>query len=118
MQAAVDIFKALCDKTRLRILALLTNGELCVCDITAVLGMPQSTVSRHLARLRAAGLVTARRNNVWMHYSLAEPNDELTRAINLMVYGSVIETKEARADARKLQEHLTDKRISGVDACA
>jgi ArsR family transcriptional regulator len=71
-QSAVEelenVFKALADGTRLRILALLGNNEVCVCHIHDSLGLPQPTVSRHLAYLRKSGLVEARRDGVWMHY--------------------------------------------------
>jgi len=66
-----DAFKALADRTRLRILALLGNNEVCVCHIHDSLGLPQPTVSRHLAYLRRAGLVSARRDGVWMHYRVS-----------------------------------------------
>jgi ArsR family transcriptional regulator, arsenate/arsenite/antimonite-responsive transcriptional repressor len=69
------MFKALGDDTRLRIVALLTQGELCVCHLEDVLEVPQPNVSRHLAILRTAGLVEARREGTWMHYSLAERED-------------------------------------------
>ncbi len=65
------IFRALSDRTRLRILNLLQAGELCVCHLVAVLDAPQPTVSRHLAYLRKAALVTARKEGLWMHYRLA-----------------------------------------------
>ena len=65
------IFRALSDRTRLRILNLLQGGELCVCDIVAVLDVPQPTASRHLSYLRKAGLVVARKDGLWMHYRLA-----------------------------------------------
>jgi ArsR family transcriptional regulator len=74
-KAAVDelenLFKALADKTRLRILALLGDNEVCVCHIHDSLGLPQPTVSRHLAYLRKSGLVAARRDGVWMHYQVS-----------------------------------------------
>lgn len=71
MLETVHLFKALADETRLRILALLlSNGELCVCDIIAALRQPQSTVSRHLAYLRKTGWVTDRRCGIWIYYSL------------------------------------------------
>ena len=74
-RAAVDelesLFKALADATRLRILALLGNNEVCVCHIHDSLGLPQPTVSRHLAYLRRSGLVSARRDGVWMHYQVS-----------------------------------------------
>jgi ArsR family transcriptional regulator len=68
---AKAIFRALSDRTRLRILNLLQEGELCVCHIVCVLDSPQPTVSRHLAYLRRAGLVVARKEGLWMHYRLA-----------------------------------------------
>ena len=66
-----NLFKALADKTRLRILALLGNNEVCVCHIHDSLGLPQPTVSRHLAYLRKSGLVATRRDGVWMHYQVS-----------------------------------------------
>ncbi len=69
--SADRIFRAFADRTRLRILNLLTPGELCVCDLVRVLGHSQPKISRHLAYLRKAGLVTARKEGLWMHYSLA-----------------------------------------------
>jgi ArsR family transcriptional regulator len=66
-----EAFKALADRTRLRILALLGNNEVCVCHIHDSLGLPQPTVSRHLAYLRRSGLVAARRDGVWMHYRVS-----------------------------------------------
>ena len=65
------VFKALADKSRARILKLLEEHELCVCQIREVLGLKQSTVSKHLSVLRNAGLVEARRNGTWAFYSLS-----------------------------------------------
>ncbi len=68
---AIDLFRALADKTRLRCLALLTaEGELCVCELTAAIGLSQPKVSRHLATLRIAGIVDDRRNGQWIYYRL------------------------------------------------
>lgn len=75
MRKIVQRFKALSDETRLRILALLSNGEMCVCDLMAILDLPQSTVSRHLAYLRNAGWVEDRRQGVWMYYRLFDDNE-------------------------------------------
>lgn len=72
MKKLSRLFKALSDETRLRIFALLCQGEMCVCDIMAVLDLPQSTVSRHLAYLRNHDLVEDRRQGLWMYYRLAE----------------------------------------------
>jgi ArsR family transcriptional regulator, arsenate/arsenite/antimonite-responsive transcriptional repressor len=65
------LFKGLADETRLRILALLRDGEVCVCHIHGALQLPQPTVSRHLAYLRRSGLVEARREGIWMHYQIS-----------------------------------------------
>lgn len=76
-----EVFRALADRTRLRILALLAGGEICVCEIHESLNLPQPTVSRHLAYLRHTGLVTGRKQGLWVHYSLAEPEDPVVRAV-------------------------------------
>jgi ArsR family transcriptional regulator, arsenate/arsenite/antimonite-responsive transcriptional repressor len=78
--ALTGLYQALADTTRLRILAILAQqapdgGELCVCHIHDSLGVSQPTASRHLAYLKRAGLVTARRDGVWMHYRLVRPAD-------------------------------------------
>src|SRR5574341_224338 len=69
---AERLLKALADQTRLRIAVLLSHGELCVCDLTEVLQLPQSTVSRHMAVMRASELVSDRRANRWVHYRVTE----------------------------------------------
>ena len=75
----VQIYQCLCDATRLRILNLLNDGELCVCHFQEILGEPQVKVSKHLAYLRARGLVVARKDANWMIYSLpGEPSRELS----------------------------------------
>ena len=76
-----DAFKALADRTRLRILALLGNNEVCVCHIHDSLGLPQPTVSRHLAYLRRSGLVAARREGVWMHYRVSTSLDPAVQQV-------------------------------------
>src|SRR5918999_1989869 len=75
-----DMYGALADATRLRILGLLADGEVCVCHIHEALRLPQPTVSRHLAYLRRSGLVQARRDGLWVHYRLVEPADPSARA--------------------------------------
>lgn len=73
MKLHAQLYKALADETRLRILALLlSEGELCVCDIIAALKLPQSTVSRHLSYLRKTGWVTDRRCGLWIYYSILD----------------------------------------------
>ena len=68
LEALTKVYAALADPTRLRILSLLGDGEICVCHIHASLDVPQPTASRHLAYLQKSGLVEARRDGIWMHY--------------------------------------------------
>ena len=75
------LFQALADPTRLRVINLLSTGELCVCYFVAILGEPQPKISRHLAYLRDAGLVSARRDGKWIHYRLARPSDAAAAAV-------------------------------------
>jgi ArsR family transcriptional regulator len=77
MKQYVDLFKALSDETRLRIMVLLSEEELCVCQIEAALELPQAKVSRHLTVLRYAGLVKDRRDGLWIYYSLTEPRNKV-----------------------------------------
>jgi ArsR family transcriptional regulator len=74
-------FQALADPTRLRIINLLGDEEVCVCDLATALGTHNPGVSRHLAYLRKAGLVSARRSGTWMHYRLTEPANLHARVI-------------------------------------
>lgn len=69
------IFRALSDETRIRIVALLSHGELCVCHIENALALGQSNVSRHLAVLKAAGVVDSRRDGTWVYYRLVTQDD-------------------------------------------
>lgn len=72
MRNLVKVFKALADETRIRLLKLLQQRELCVCELVQALDMTQSRVSRNLGILRDAGLVKDRRDGLWVHYSLSE----------------------------------------------
>lgn len=69
------LFLALADKTRLRLLNLMCEDEICVCYFTEVLGESQPKISRHLAYLRNAGIVSARREGKWMHYGIKMPQN-------------------------------------------
>ena len=76
-----SLYMALADKTRLRLLNLMRSNEVCVCFFTEVLGDSQPKVSRHLAYLRNAGLVEARRDGKWMHYSIIWPEEAAARRV-------------------------------------
>jgi ArsR family transcriptional regulator, arsenate/arsenite/antimonite-responsive transcriptional repressor len=75
------LFMALADKTRLRLLNLMRDEEVCVCFFTEVLSESQPKISRHLAYLRNAGLVESRRDGKWMHYKIIEPVNEIAANI-------------------------------------
>ncbi len=84
MHELTNIFKALSDETRLRIIKLLEQGELCVCDITAALDMVQPKVSFHLNALKEAGLIRDRKQGRWIHYRL-DTSDMFKRFLVLAV---------------------------------
>lgn len=79
LQQMEMFYMALADKTRLRLLNLMSGGEVCVCFFTEVLGESQPKISRHLAYLRNAGIVKARRDGKWMHYSIDPPSDNAAK---------------------------------------
>lgn len=99
-----QLFEALADRTRLRLLNLLSHGEICVCYFTAILGAPQPTVSRHLAYLRRAGLADARREGKWMHYRLAEPADATAARILEAVVTELGHDPQMQRDSESLRK--------------
>jgi ArsR family transcriptional regulator len=101
------LFKALADRTRLRILGLLLGGEVCVCDIHEALGIPQPKASRHLAYLRRAGLVADRKAGLWVHYRLADPGDPIVEtilagAVHCLGHVPGVKTAEPAATRKRL----------------
>lgn len=99
------LFRALADRTRLRILGLLRAGEICVCDIHESLGLPQPTVSRHLAYLRNAGLVVARKDGLWVHYRLADPDDPVIKTLLDAVAHALGHVDSGKRDQKRLAAH-------------
>ena len=99
------VFSALADDTRLRILNLLNEGELCVCDIIKVLGEPQSKISRHLAYLRRAGLVQGRKEGLWMHYRLSRSTSKVYKALLKSVCCCRSEFEEFGKDMKALNKN-------------
>ncbi|MCX6903985.1 MAG: metalloregulator ArsR/SmtB family transcription factor [Verrucomicrobia bacterium] len=99
----VQIYRCLCDETRLRILHLLQQGPLCVCHFQEILHLPQVAASKHLAYLRRAGMVEAHRHEQWMIYSLpVSPNRELD--LQLSCLQDCAQTEPVfRADLRRLE---------------
>jgi ArsR family transcriptional regulator len=96
------MFRALGDPTRLRILSLLIQGELCVCDIVSTLRMPQPTVSRHLAYLRDSELVESRRDGLWMYYKLSAPQTRFEKKLIECLSCCVDEVPQLARDAKQL----------------
>lgn len=97
-----NLFKALADRTRLRILALLQAGEICVCDIHGSLNLPQPTVSRHLAYLRKSGLVQGRKEGLWVHYRLAPLPDPVAQTLLEAVSHALGHLDAGEKDRRRL----------------
>ncbi len=112
----IQIYQCLCDLTRLRILNLLHQGELCVCHLQEILEEPQVKVSKHLAYLRHHGLVESRREANWMIYRLpAKPSRELTANLACL-QDCVAENAVFRRDTEKLGK-LSGKSTKGALRC-
>lgn len=95
-------FAALADRTRLRLLNLIGNDEVCVCYFVEVLRTNQPKISRHLAYLRRAGIVAARREGKWMHYRITEPADEQAARVFTEVRAWLAEDREMQRDSERL----------------
>ncbi len=95
-------FQALGDKTRLRLLNLMGDQELCVCYFVEILGGPQPKISRHLAYLRNAGIVSARREGKWMHYRIITPPHIGATQILRQTLDWLKEDKAMQADRARL----------------
>jgi ArsR family transcriptional regulator len=95
-------FQALGDRTRLRLLNLMRDDEICVCFFVEVFKTNQPKISRHLAYLRNAGLVSARRDGKWMHYRVTKPTDAQARKVFEDVMAWLAEDKEMQRDRERL----------------
>jgi ArsR family transcriptional regulator len=114
MRNAVHIFKALSDETRLRILKLLEDGELCICKIMEILNMKQSRVSRHMGVLKNAGLVVDRRDGKWVHYSLIlKPANFYCKEI-IHLLEKCLQDHEVIVRDRQELKHLLEKEKKGL----
>lgn len=104
MEEISDALKALADDTRLRIIKILSKGELCVCELVDILKIPQYRVSRHLGILKKAGWVKDRRDGAWIYYSLATQKkifqEELLRIINECLDEEVLRQDSIRQELR------------------
>jgi ArsR family transcriptional regulator, arsenate/arsenite/antimonite-responsive transcriptional repressor len=111
MNDLVTIFKALSDETRLRIIKLLEQGELCVCDITAALDIVQPKVSFHLSALKEAGLIKDRKQGKWIHYSLSEK--DLFRRMLILSTCERMQDSTIASDRKRLDSFLGKKEQGG-----
>jgi len=111
MNDLVTIFKALSDETRLRIIKLLEEGELCVCDITAALDMVQPKVSFHLSALKEAGFIKDRKQGKWIHYSLNEK--DLFRRMLILSACERMQDSAIAGDKKRLNAFLGNKDVGG-----
>jgi DNA-binding transcriptional ArsR family regulator len=102
LSSAVHVLKALAHPGRLRILAMLRGGELCVCQMTAVLDLAASTVSAHLADLKRAGLVGERKDGRWVFHRLDD--GEAAAALLEPLWKAIAQDSQVEADARLLRE--------------
>lgn len=105
------LLRALGDETRLRIVALLAHGELCVCHIQAALGLSQPNTSRQLGVLRAAGVVDSRREGGWAYYRLAPQSDAECQSHLTMLTESFAKKRALRTEIKRLCQK------TGPDAC-
>ncbi len=103
MEEATSLFKVLADPTRLRLLAVLAaRGEVCVCVLAQALGEPAFKISRHLAIMRARGVVAARREGAWIYYKLAKPRNSLEQCLHACFRGCLANQKIVKADLKRL----------------
>jgi ArsR family transcriptional regulator len=113
METIASLFQSLEEEVRLRILSLLlAETELCVCDLMAVLQLPQSTVSRHLSHLKNAGWLRDRREAVWIYYSIAKPLGPLQQSLLPILRHFLYDEPVAKADIDRLHE------LSRSSSCA
>lgn len=105
------LFRALGDETRVRIVALLAHGELCVCHFERALALSQPNVSRHLGILRMAGIVDARRDGTWVYYRLAAQEHDAVQTMLATLTETFAAERAIRADHAKL------RKTCGPDAC-
>jgi ArsR family transcriptional regulator len=107
-------FQALGDRTRLRLLNLMSGGEACVCYFVEVLGEPQPKISRHLAYLRRAGVVASRREGKWMHYRLAEPQDAAVARLLESTLAAFADDRQMQRDRAAFERACCATKLPGV----
>jgi ArsR family transcriptional regulator len=110
------LFAALSDRTRLRLLNLMDGREVCVCYFVEILGQSQPKISRHLAYLRRAGVVAARREGKWMHYRIVVPEHAGAAKILRETLAAVREEKPMQADLARLSRACcAPQKVAGLE---
>jgi ArsR family transcriptional regulator len=109
MNALVLTAKALADPTRVRILAALRSGELCVCELSEALDVTQSTLSTHLQVIRDSGLVRTRRDGKWVYYALESSAKRLLRSVFGYFADGVSQDALLRRDGTRLRKRLAER---------
>ena len=105
MRHEAELLKTLGEPTRLRLVTLLAlKGEICVCQLAEAVDEPDFKVSRHLAILRSAGVVEARREGTWMHYRLAKAKDRFSECLQACVRNCLRNHRTARRDLKRLSK--------------
>jgi ArsR family transcriptional regulator len=115
MERIAEILKALSDPTRLRIISLLRHGELCVCDLTEAMQIPQSKISRHLAFLKNGGWVNSKRCGKWMHYQLRNTEPSLRTALTEVLRMHLPDHTVCQEDDRRYFSYLAIKPSHSCD---
>jgi ArsR family transcriptional regulator, arsenate/arsenite/antimonite-responsive transcriptional repressor len=121
MRELEQYFKALSDSTRLRVLNLLLQGELCVCDVQYVLEIPQPNISRHLAYLKNSDIVLDRRDGFRVFYRLSDPNHKTKKLLHAFLREAFQDHEQLKADSKRLKKALSagacaiSERKSGID---
>src|SRR5215210_1108176 len=98
-------FSALADKTRLRLLNLMRDGEVCVCFFAETLGTNNPKISRHLSYLKRANLVTGRRDGKWMHYRINEPTDPKAKTVFDAALKMINDDPQMLRDRKRLADY-------------
>ncbi len=112
MQSAISVLKALGDENRARIVtALMRKGRLCVCQMTELLGLAPSTVSKHLSILTQAGLIEPDKNGRWVHYRIVESEgSSMINAAQVFVWNALLDDVKIAEDMERIDEILKEDR--------
>ncbi|HJO92311.1 MAG TPA: metalloregulator ArsR/SmtB family transcription factor [Victivallales bacterium] len=116
MEKIIEVLKAVSDPTRLRVLMTMNNGEICVCQITELLNLAKSTISKHMSILRHAGLVKSRKDGKWIYYRHSTENQNLiSKEVLNLLKAKLIKDKTIISDRKKLDKIIS---INKADLCS